>query len=224
MHPATIVGHVSGARQWYAWLAAAGYRPDNPAALLPAPPAPRRIPRPIGEDQLAAAMQAAPERVRPWLVLAGWCGLRAKEIALLRAENVHPDASPPYLIVAADATKGRRERTVPLAPFVVAELAAARLPASGYLFRRHDGAPGPNAPGLVSQLAARALRDAGVSATLHQLRHRFGTRTYQASHDIRVVQELMGHQSPVTTAAYTACGADAAIAAVTALAAFPGIR
>ena len=82
------------------------------------------------------------------------------------------------------------------------ELAAARLPASGYLFRRHDGAPGPNAPGLVSQLAARALRDAGVSATLHQLRHRFGTRTYQASHDIRVVQELMGHQSPVTTAAY----------------------
>ena len=39
--------------------------------------------------------------------------------------------------------------------------------------------------------------------TLHQCRHRFATDAYRASHDLRLVQELLGHQSPSTTAGYT---------------------
>jgi integrase len=38
---------------------------------------------------------------------------------------------------------------------------------------------------------------------MHQLRHRFGTVAYQLSHDLRLVQELLGHASPQTTAGYT---------------------
>jgi site-specific recombinase XerD len=39
--------------------------------------------------------------------------------------------------------------------------------------------------------------------TAHTLRHRFGTVAYQATGDIRAVQELLGHASPTTTAIYT---------------------
>jgi site-specific recombinase XerD len=39
--------------------------------------------------------------------------------------------------------------------------------------------------------------------TAHTLRHRFGTKAYQHSSDLRVVQELLGHHSPATTAIYT---------------------
>nr|WP_324684669.1 tyrosine-type recombinase/integrase [Mycobacterium sp. 94-17] len=54
--------------------------------------------------------------------------------------------------------------------------------------------------------------------TTHTLRHRFATMAYQASSDLRAVQELLGHTSPVTTAIYTKVADEAmrraAIAAV----------
>ena len=177
----------------------------------------RTIPRPIGDDDLFAALETAPPRVRPWLVLAAWAGLRAKEIALLRRECVLDTLARPALLIATDATKGRNERIVPLSPFVVGELRAAGLPASGWVFRRQDGHYGPNTPAKLSHLANRHLHGCGINATLHQLRHRFGTEAYRSGHDLRAVQELMGHASPETTAGYAAYANESAIAAVNAL-------
>lgn len=215
--PDATVAYVSHAKSFYAWCVEQGLVTVNPAARLPVPHLPRRVPRPIAEDDLMYALAAAPRRVRCWLVLAGWCGLRAREIALLRRENVLETSSPPVLIVAADATKGHRERVIPLSAFVLSELAAARLPSSGYVFRRMDGRPGHNEAWLVSQLANRHLHNCGIAATLHQLRHRCGTMAYRASRDLRAVQELLGHQSPSTTAGYAAYDRAALVAAVEAL-------
>ena len=147
------------------------------------------------------------------MMAAAWCGLRAKEIALLRRECVLDTGRPPVLLVAADATKGRTERVVPLSGFVLSELALAGLPGSGWAFRRRDGQHGPNTPGLVSKIANEYLRSCGVNATLHQLRHRFGTQAYAGTRDLLVVQGLMGHANPSTTAGYAAyADADAAAA------------
>jgi integrase/recombinase XerC len=51
------------------------------------------------------------------------------------------------------------------------------------------------------------LAGLGIDATGHQLRHWFGTGIYAATHDIRLTQELLGHQSPNTTAGYVAWAA-----------------
>jgi integrase len=185
----------------------------NPAADLPRPQRPRRLPRPVGEEQLMAALAAAGQPVRAFLVLAGWAGLRAKEIALLRREAVYDMAPQPVILITADATKGPAERTVPMSSFVLAELRPV-LPARGWVFRRRDGRDGPNTPARVSQLANRHLHGLGYSATLHQLRHRFATQAYQADHDLRAVQELLGHRRPDTTAGYAAYDQAAAAAAV----------
>ena len=193
-----VVTHV---RQFYSWAGERGLIGENPARHLPVPRRPRRLPRPVPEEDLSAILAAAPPRVRPWLVLAGWAGLRAREIALLRRECVLDRADPPALLIAADATKGRSERLVPLSAGVLAELVPV-LPAKGWVFRRFDGQPGPTEPHTVSHLANAAIREAGMSWTLHQLRHRFGTATYHESHDLRLVQELMGHRDPATTAGY----------------------
>ena len=211
------VHYVSHARSFYAWALKRHLIETNPAAALPVPRLGRRVPRPIAEDALMTALAAAPRRVRCWLVLAAWCGLRAREIALLRLENILETAAPPVLIIAAGATKGHSERVIPLSAFVLAELAAARLPASGFVFRRADGRPGPNEAWRVSQLANRHLHECGVTDTLHSLRHRFGTMAYRASRDLRAVQELLGHQNPSTTAGYAAWDRAAAAAAVEAI-------
>ena len=222
--PNTVVGYASHARGFYAWAVAAGLCEGNPAEGLPLPRLTRGLPRPVGEDVLTDAVLNAPLRVRPWLVLAGWAGLRAKEIALLRRERVLDTAAPPVLLVAADATKGRRERIIPLSAFALAELRLAGMPRAGWMFRRCDGRRGPNQPWMVSHLANEHLHSCGIQATLHQCRHRFGTVLYQQTHDLRLVQELMGHADPSTTAGYAAYDRSGAAAAVEALPAPPRLR
>ena len=213
--PDTAAGYISHIQQFYAWACKNGHIAADPAASLPMPRVSRRLPRPIAEDDLMAALDCAPVRIRSWLILAAWCGLRAKEIALLRGENVLLRATPPILLIASEATKGRRERTVPLSRYAVAELAAAHLPVRGLAFLKVTGDPLP--PNMVSKLCNQHLHDCGIPATLHQLRHRFGTQTYAAGHDLRVVQELLGHASPMTTAGYAAWDRAEAAAAVEAI-------
>lgn len=213
----TTAQYCSHARQFYEWACDTGLIAGNPASALPVPRPPRMLPRPIAETDLMNALEQAPDRIRLWLVLAAWCGLRACEIAGLRCADILDHARPPVIIIAADSTKGRTERVVPLSEFVVRELAAAHLPNSGWAFRRHDGARGPNAPWLVSHLASEHLHSCGIPASLHQLRHRFGTQAYRVHRDLLAVQELMGHQDPVSTAGYAAFDRPEARAAVEAI-------
>lgn len=212
-----VVHYISHAREFYRWLVREGHREDNPADGLPVPKMRKRLPRPISDEDLAYAVATADERVRPWLILAAWCGLRAKEIALLKWECVLDTVEPPLILVAADATKGHKERAIPLHPFAAAELATLAGRRTGFVFRRHDGLAGHNQPWLVSRLANTHLHECGSPATLHQLRHWFGTNTYRAKRDLRVVQELMGHESPNTTAGYAAFDRAEAVEAVNAL-------
>ena len=205
--------YVSHVNQFYRWAVACGLLDGSPAASLPAPRRSRPLPRPIGERELLEAVAAAPPRIRAWLVLAGWAGLRAKEIALLRRERVLDQRSPPVLLVGADATKGHAERIVPLSPFALSEL-GPHLPGRGFVFRRLDGRAGPNTPATVSHLANNHLHACGIAATLHQLRHRFATQAYAASRDLRVVQELLGHASLQSTTGYAAYDQAVAVAAV----------
>lgn len=215
--PDATAAYLSHAREFYAWALGAGHISADPSLSLPGLRRRPRLPRPVAEADALAAVELAPQPVRCWLVLAGWCGLRAREIALLSRECILEQSAPPVLLVDAEAAKGRRERIVPLSAFVLGELAALGLPASGWAFPRRDGRPGPNMPWRVSQLCNVYLHDLGLPVTLHQWRHRFGTQAYAACRDLRAVQELMGHGHPQTTALYVAYSASAAAEAVEAL-------
>lgn len=216
--PKSVLAYCSNIREFYAWSLSEGLRADNPAARLVLPRKPVYLPRPISEDDLMLALDTAPPRVRIWLILAAWAGLRAIEVALLRRESIRESADPPVLIIEPEATKGgRHARVIPLSPFVVAELAAYGLPASGWAFPRRDGGLGPNEAGIVSKLGSRALHKAGLDDTFHSLRHRFGTQCWRVSHDLLVVQHLLGHLDPRTTGTYILLDDKAAAAAVNAI-------
>lgn len=214
--PGALANYTSHLRSFYGWCQAEGIRADNPAERLASPKLPRRLPRPIGTADLMLAMQTAPARVRPWLACAAWGGMRCIEIALLRRENVFDGLAQPFIRIAADATKGSNERDIPMNGVLRAELAPV-LPRRGWVFPRHDGQAGPNKPNMVSKLGGEHLASLGLPDTMHSLRHWFGTNAYEGTHDLRAVQELMGHRSSRSTDGYTRISGSALIAAVNSL-------
>lgn len=209
-----ILAQVSHIRCFYAWLAEHGYRADNPARRLPVPRKPTAIPHPIGEEELHTAIDQAPGRIRLWLVLAAWCGLRAKEIALLRRNCIRERGEHPHIRIAPDATKGRHEAEIPLCEYALAEIRAASLPATGWAFRRLDGQPGPLSPHRVSALCNIYLHELGFTETLHTLRARFGTQVLRATGNVRTTQRALRHRRLDTTAIYTLITDDEVAAAV----------
>lgn len=194
-------GFISQVGCFYRWAHDEGLIKDNPARVLVRPRVPRGLPHPISEDDLAVAISCAPQDVRAMLVLAAYEGLRAGEIARLSREDIRDNDDPPILIVHG---KGGKVRAVPLSQHVAMELYALRLPSRGFVFRRRDGKPGGMPPHRVSQICNHYLHALGITESLHSLRHRFATVGYRHTLDLRAVQEVMGHASPITTAGYAA--------------------
>lgn len=191
---ATELSHL---RQFYKWAQRHGRRLDEPTALIPRPKLPRRLPRPIHEDDLSMALELAPDRERSWLLLAGWAGLRCCEIAGLRAEHFGGG------VLLIEESKGGDVETVPLSTWLRAQLATCNLPRSGWLYLTRDGTNRRMPAHLLSQHGNAYLRSVGVDATMHQLRHRFGTVAHEVTGDLRKTQELLRHRTPVSTQLYT---------------------
>jgi integrase/recombinase XerC len=197
--------YLSHVRSYYRWLLDEGARIDDPTVRLVRPRLHRRIPRPISDTAMLDAIDRAPDPVRSMLILAAYAGLRAGEIAGLCREHVLDDQDPPALVVLDG--KGGSQRVIPASPLVLGAL----LPADpGPLFGAVDGH-------TVSRRCNRYLRSIGRLETLHQFRHSFGTRVYASCQDLRITQELLGHQSPATTAGYAGWSMARAVTAVLSL-------
>lgn len=184
-------------RAFYAFAQREGLRLDNPAVKLPRVKVPRAMPRPTPEIVLAEALARCEDPdVALMLRLAAGLGLRRGELAVIHSDDVVEDLLGASLIVHG---KGGKERIVPLTG-ELASLLRARPP--GWVFPspspRCEGRP--VTPGHVGKLVAKALPGAW---TCHTLRHRCASFAYQESRDLRRVQELLGHASPVTTQIYT---------------------
>jgi integrase len=193
----TAISHLHA---FYRWANRAGVLDVDPTVNVERPRLPPRLPRPIHPTDLAVAVLHADGAMLVGLLLAAGSGLRCCEIARLRWDDVHDGR-------ARVLGKGSRERVVPLHPSVVPALdeldRSSVFVLPGWQSRSVDN------PGLrTSQILNGHLRALGISATAHQLRHYAGTHAYRGSHDLRAVQQLLGHSSPATTALYTALDVD----------------
>jgi site-specific recombinase XerD len=207
---ATRYVFLSHLHAYYRWAVRTGVTDLDPTEFVDRPKVRPGLPRPIPDDSLAYLLAQATGRMRTWLLLGAFEGLRCMEIAgLQRSDVIEADA---YLRILG---KGRKERVVPLHPLVLESLRILPMPRLGPLWRMNDGRSMTGS--RVSQAINRWMREMSVDATAHQLRHWFGTRSYQACQDVLAVAGMMGHSNTATTSIYAQFSHKVARAAVLSL-------
>ncbi|OHU20517.1 integrase [Mycobacteroides chelonae] len=197
--PSSIQTYTSHVCAFYRWAHRGRLIDEGPTASLVQPKLKRRMPRPIPEDHLRLALLAAPagSDMHAWLLLAGYCGLRAGEIAQMSRTDFRPDENGGAFLTVHG--KGGKQRIVRVPPEVQARL-AIQLSQAGPMFRRPLG--GQVTPNYVSVVSSDFLAGLKLPYTLHTLRHRFATALNELGVDIRYIQEALGHQSLATTMVY----------------------
>lgn len=190
-------------RSFYRWMVITGQSTENPAEQLEpvvmGPPSPR----PATDAIWRGILESADARTALMARLACELGLRRAEVSLVHADDLIDDIDGVALIVHG---KGGKQRTIPLPDQLAAAIRTAIGPAAtGYLFPGKIVEPGKVdghlSPQYIGKLVSAAMPPGW---SMHKLRHRFATRGYLMTKDIRAVQEALGHSSVATTQRYTA--------------------
>jgi site-specific recombinase XerD len=218
-------------RAFHRFAAREGLAPGDPWGAIATPRLPRRLPRVLEIEQVerlldvvAADLEGAGPgeagvlaaalalRDRALVEVAYAAGLRISELAA--AELGSLDLRRAEIRVLG---KGRKERIGLLGRPAVAALSAYLEDGRPELLARHRGPAAPPVAVFLNHrggpLGVRGLRyrldglrrraglPEGVSP--HTLRHSFATHLLDGGADLRIVQELLGHESLATTQVYT---------------------
>jgi site-specific recombinase XerD len=216
--PSTIARKLAALRALLRVQLELGNRTENPAELLGAPKRPKRLPRVLKPQEVAALLDRIPAgtplelRDRALFELAYSSGLRAEELVSLELESIDFDAE----CVRVEG-KGSKTRLVPFGEH-------ARLALERYLERGRPAllaGPASTRALLLSKSGRRlstsdvrrrlriwsrqavARAPALIDAHPHALRHSFATHLLEGGADLRAIQELLGHSTISTTQVYT---------------------
>ncbi len=203
---------VSALRNFFSWCVEEGEIKDNPCDRVDAPKLGKYLPAVLSVEEVSAILDSvdlnAPygKRNRAILEVLYGCGLRVSEAATLRISHVHLDDGFVDII-----GKGNKQRLVPLgevaADAIRAYLPDRPLPASAayddYLFLNRFGKP-ISRISLFNLVKSQAMA-AGIQKEIspHTFRHSFATHLIENGADLRIVQEMLGHESILTTEIYT---------------------
>ncbi len=229
----SVSQRLAAIRSFHRFAARAGLSTGDPWGSIATPRLPRRLPKVLEVDQIerllaaidadeAAASDgrrrdpalatAIAVRDRALVEVAYAAGLRISELAGAVVSQL--DLRRGELRVLG---KGRKERIGLLGRPAIAALEAYIEDARGELLaRRREPGPEPEQLFLNHEGAAigvrglrfridRLFRIAGLpeGVSPHTLRHSFATHLLDGGADLRVVQELLGHESLATTQIYT---------------------
>lgn len=187
--PETRKSRLSSWRLFYGWARRKGHRADDPAEDIEPVRIPVRVPRIAPDDRILRALDRATVHERAMILLARYACLRLTELTTLHTRNREGDM---LRIIG----KGDKERIVGINPDLADALdALEREQGRGHYF------PGLTGPHLHPQSVHKIIyRITGCNP--HSLRHAGATAAYNATHDIRGVQDMLGHASMATTQRY----------------------
>lgn len=201
---------LSGIRSFFAFLLVTDKITASPAEFIDMPKFGRHLPDILSTDEIdriiAAASAPTTKGLRDCAMLEVLysCGLRVSELTSLRMSDLFFGEG--YIRVIG---KGDKQRLVPVS-------AVARDRILRYLEQREAARSGEEAVFLnnrgtqltrvmVFTIIRRAAERAGIEKRIspHTFRHSFATHLLEGGASIRQVQEMLGHESILTTEIYT---------------------
>ena len=203
---------LSSLRSFFNWCIEEGDLKDNPCDRIDAPKLGKYLPAVLSVEEVDAIMEsvdlkaATGLRDRAILEVLYGCGLRVSECTGLLLSHVHLDEG--YVDVIG---KGNKQRIIPLGE-MAAEAVRNYLPArpepsarayEDVLFLNRFGRPLSRVS--VFNLVKERAMAAGIHKEIspHTFRHSFATHLIEGGADLRIVQEMLGHESILTTEIYT---------------------
>ncbi len=204
---------LSSLRSFFDWLILEGERNDNPCDRIDAPKLGRYLPEVLSVEEVAAILDSVDTnagwtglRDRAILEILYGCGLRVSEACGLQISHVYLQDG--FVRVVG---KGDKERLVPLGElaadafrnYLDARPQAAEPAFDDVAFLNKNGRPLSRV--AIFNLVKKQALLAGVRKEIspHTFRHSFATHLIENGADLRIVQEMLGHESILTTEIYT---------------------
>ncbi|MCM1178353.1 MAG: site-specific tyrosine recombinase XerD [Bacteroides sp.] len=203
---------LSAFRSFYTWMIQEGYVSENPCDGVDAPKLGRYLPGILSVEEVGDIMDSVPMdswkglRDRAILEILYGCGLRVSEVSDLRISGLFLDEN--FVRIVG---KGDKERLVPIGDMAIEAvknyLPVRPVPAdrqsSDILFLNRNGTRLSRIS--IFKMVKRQTVAAGISKEIspHTFRHSFATHLIENGADLRVVQEMLGHESILTTEIYT---------------------
>lgn len=178
---------------FFEWARMHGWHHHNPATELPRVAAAEPKPRPTPDDVWRDLLAAAGPRERLMARLAAEAGMRRSEVARCHRDDLVRDTEGWALVVHG---KGDKQRVVPIGEGLAHEI--RRWCERGFLFP--GDVDGHLSEKHVGSLISELMPDGW---TMHKLRHRYASRGYRKTRNLRAVQMALGHASVATTERYT---------------------
>jgi integrase/recombinase XerD len=203
---------LSGIRAFYKFLLIDGEINENPSSLLESPKIGLKLPEILSVAEIDRIVEvidlSKPEGHRNKAIVETLygCGLRVSELVNLRLTDIHYGEG--FVSVTG---KGNKQRLVPVSNKALKEIDLykidrSRLPViydGNVVFLNRRGRK------LTRAMIFTMIRDlagkAGIMKKIspHTFRHSFATHMIEAGADLRAVQEMLGHESIMTTEIYT---------------------
>ena len=212
----TQARRLSVLRQFYGFLFAETFRPEDPTQTIDGPKLGRSLPSYLSETEVERLIAAARTgeglsvlRTTALMEILYATGLRVSELVSLRESNISRDG---HMLTVRG--KGDKERMVPLsdpARVAVAEYLVARdqrkskAGSSLFLFPS-SGKDGHLTRDGFSKILKGLAAAAGLEparVTPHVLRHSFASHLLAHGADLRSLQQMLGHADISTTQIYT---------------------
>jgi integrase/recombinase XerD len=205
---------ISGLKSFYSYLRIDNIVTENPTELLETPKLARTLPEILSIqeiDMLEAAIdlsKAEGQRNKAMIETLYSCGLRVSELVGLKISNLHFGDG--YIKVLG---KGNKERLIPVSNKAMKEIdlyikgyrVHLTIPAkyADILFLNHYGRQLTRV--MIFLIVKSLATKIGLQKTVspHTFRHSFATHLVDGGADLRAVQEMLGHESIITTEIYT---------------------
>ena len=203
---------ISSLRSFFDWLILEKVLKDNPCDRVDAPKIGRYLPNVLSEDEVTSLIDSVSldtwqgVRDKAILEVLYGCGLRVSEAVALQISCVFPKEG--FVRVIG---KGNKERLVPIGEMAVEAINAYMdvrpnpddAVSSDILFLNRFGRS-LSRVSMFNMIKRQAVA-AGIRKEIspHTFRHSFATHLLEHGADLRMVQEMLGHESITTTEIYT---------------------